>query len=58
MEKKSIEEIKEEILDALEDKKDGGVLKKCSVCGSSWKSYDGDYDLLCNKHYLEIEPTN
>jgi len=54
---KDIREIKEEILDALEDK-DEGVPKKCSVCGGGWDNYSGGYDGLCNKHYLEIEPTN
>lgn len=29
----------------------------CPVCKYGWKSYHGDYDKLCDKHYLEIEPT-
>jgi len=30
---------------------------KCIVCEEDWKSYSGDYDSLCDEHYLEIEPT-
>lgn len=45
---------KQKIIEALEDEK----VSKCSVCGFGWKSYKGNYDELCNKHYLEIEPTN
>ena len=29
----------------------------CPVCINGWKGYSGNYDELCNKHYLEIEPT-
>jgi hypothetical protein len=29
----------------------------CPVCENGWSSYGGDYDSLCDKHYLEIEPT-
>jgi len=30
---------------------------KCPVCESGWDVYGGNYDSLCDKHYLEIEPT-
>jgi len=50
---KNIQETKEKIIDALEDKK----ISKCLVCESGWGSYNGNYDELCDKHYLEVEPT-
>lgn len=31
--------------------------EECSVCKGGWKAYTGDYDILCDKHYLEAEPT-
>jgi hypothetical protein len=29
----------------------------CPVCKYGWKGYRGNYDELCDKHYLQIEPT-
>ena len=31
---------------------------ECPVCRDGWNNYKGNYDDLCNKHYLEIEPTS
>ncbi len=45
---------KEKIIDALEDKK----ILECPICNKNWGEYSGNYDELCDKHYLEIEPTN
>jgi len=33
------------------------ITNTCPVCNEGWKGYGGNYDELCNKHYLEIEPT-
>ena len=27
----------------------------CVVCESGWKAYTGNYDELCDDHYLEAE---
>jgi len=32
------------------------VVVDCPVCINGWNGYGGDYDSLCDKHYLEIEP--
>ena len=29
---------------------------KCQVCVDGWETYKGNYDDLCDKHYLESEP--
>ena len=49
-----IEEMNDRLKELHEEKKDR---ESCVVCQEgSWDNYSGDYDSLCSKHYLEIEP--
>jgi hypothetical protein len=41
----------------MEEQKDKTKKTECIVCKEGWGSYKGNYDALCNKHYLIAEGT-
>ena len=49
---RDVDRIEKKLMQKAFPKKQG-----CIVCKHGWKAYRGNYDELCDKHYLRIEPT-
>ena len=49
------------IIEEIDDKEKVDIFNEddneCPVCKYGWEGYRGNYDELCDKHYLEAEPS-